>query len=124
GDGADHRLAQQPAQFRVERVHGRPRQAQCVDAVVLAVFDHGAGPWVEAAIIGAMRIPAILLLSALLPALSTTARADDCVPLVEAGWVRQPPMPMPMMAGFATIRNPCATAVAIVSASSPAFGAV
>ncbi len=78
----------------------------------------------EAAIIEAMRIPAILLLYALLPALSTTARADDCVPLVEAGWVRQPPMPMPMMAGFATIRNPCATAVAIVSASSPAFGSV
>ena len=71
-----------------------------------------------------MRIPAILLLCALLPALATTARADDCVPLLEAGWIRQPPMPMPMMAGFATIRNPCASAVSVVSASSSAFGSV
>ena len=60
----------------------------------------------------------------LLVAVSPLARADDCVPVVESAWIRQPPMAMPMMAGFADIRNPCGTAVSIVGAGSPAFGAV
>ena len=71
-----------------------------------------------------MRTPALLLLSALLAFSATTARAGDCVPLVESAWIRLPPMAMPMMAGFATVRNPCDAAVAVVAASSPAFGSV
>ena len=69
-----------------------------------------------------MRIPAILL-SALF-ALPATVLAGDCLPVVEAGWVRQPPMPMPMMGGFATVRNPCEAPVRVVGASSPSFGSV
>ncbi|MCA0393525.1 MAG: copper chaperone PCu(A)C [Proteobacteria bacterium] len=61
---------------------------------------------------------------ALLLAASFSARAADCVPVVESAWIRQPPMPMPMMAGFAEIRNPCVDAASIVSARSPAFGSV
>lgn len=40
------------------------------------------------------------------------------------GWVRLPPVAMPMMAGFGRIANPCPAPVVIVSASSPAFGEV
>lgn len=72
----------------------------------------------------AMQGPIVLFLSALLLALPASVRADDCVPLVESGWIRQPPMAMPMMAGFGEIRNPCAEPVSIVGASSPAFGSV
>jgi copper(I)-binding protein len=68
-----------------------------------------------------LRRSACLLLSlALLP----SARAADCLPAIESAWVRQPPVEMPMMAGFAVIRNGCDAPVRIVSASSPAFGAV
>ena len=77
-----------------------------------------------AAIIVAMHAPFVLLLSVLLLALPAAARADDCVPLLESGWIRQPPMAMPMMAGFAVIRNPCAAPATVVAASSPAFGSV
>lgn len=72
----------------------------------------------------AMHAPIALFLSALLLAFPASVRADDCVPLLESAWVRQPPMAMPMMAGFVQIRNPCASAVTVVSASSPSFGSV
>ena len=72
----------------------------------------------------AMQGRIVLFLSALLLALPSSVRADDCVPLLESGWIRQPPMAMPMMAGFAQIRNPCAAPVTVVSASSPSFGSV
>ena len=51
------------------------------------------------------------------------AAAGDgaCLPRVSGGWLRSPPMPMPMMAGFARIGNPCASAVAITGAESDAF---
>lgn len=44
--------------------------------------------------------------------------------MVKDGWVRLPPVSMPMMAGFGRIENPCAAPVTIVGASSPAFGEV
>lgn len=47
-----------------------------------------------------------------------------CLPRVVDGWLRPPPMPMPMMAGFARIENSCADAVAITAARSDAFGSV
>jgi copper(I)-binding protein len=48
----------------------------------------------------------------------------DCKPVLEDGWVRLGPPGMAMMAGFGTLRNPCDAPVAVVSASSPAFGSV
>jgi len=61
---------------------------------------------------------------ALLFAASPLVRAGDCVPVVESAWIRQPPMAMPMMAGFAEIRNPCGADVSIVGADSGAFASV
>lgn len=52
------------------------------------------------------------------------AQAGDCSATVKDGWVRMPPMAMPMMAGFGRIENPCTGPVTIVGASSPAFGDV
>lgn len=52
------------------------------------------------------------------------AHARDCTAKVKEGWVRLPPVAMPMMAGFGRIENPCAGPVTIVGASSPAFGDV
>lgn len=53
--------------------------------------------------------------------LPACACARECVPQVHEGWVRLPPMPMPMLAGFARIENRCAAAAVIVGVSSPAF---
>lgn len=55
---------------------------------------------------------------------SFSLHARECTPVMKDGWVRLPPMAMPMMAGFGRIANPCAMPVVIVSASSPAFGEV
>ncbi len=71
------------------------------------------------------RLGLLALLTALSTAtLSTAALAGECTPVVRDGWVRMPPMAMPMMAGFARIENPCARPVTIVAASSAAFGDV
>ena len=53
-------------------------------------------------------------------ALSAVAR--DCEPRLRDGWIRLPPMAMPMMAGFGRIENRCAAPLVIVGVSSPAFG--
>lgn len=50
--------------------------------------------------------------------------AERCALAVDAGWIRLSPMPMPMLAGFAVLRNDCAQPVTVVAASSPAFGDV
>jgi hypothetical protein len=66
-------------------------------------------------------VAAVVLLSAF----EASAAGDgDCVPHVHDGWLRLPPMSMPMLAGFGRIDNDCATPVTIVSVSSPAFGSV
>jgi copper(I)-binding protein len=49
------------------------------------------------------------------------ACARECTPQVRDGWVRLPPMAMPMMAGFGRIENRCATPLTIIGVSSPAF---
>ena len=51
-------------------------------------------------------------------------QARECTATVKEGWVRMPPVAMPMMAVFGRIENPCAAPVTIVGASSPAFGEV
>lgn len=43
------------------------------------------------------------------------------MPTVSEGWVRLPPVSMPMLAGFGRIENDCAIPLEIVGASSPAF---
>lgn len=60
----------------------------------------------------------------LMLAASSAASAAECVPKISEGWVRMPPVAMPMMAGFGRIDNPCGNPVAIVGASSAAFGDV
>ena len=52
------------------------------------------------------------------------AVARECAPQVREGWVRLPPMAMPMMAGFGHIENRCGAPVTIIGVSSPAFGDV
>ncbi|WP_448134826.1 copper chaperone PCu(A)C [Stenotrophomonas rhizophila] len=58
-------------------------------------------------------------------ALATSAVAAEpaCVSVRE-GWVRLPPGPMPMAAGYGTIRNDCRSTVVVVGAGSKAFGDV
>ena len=70
------------------------------------------------------RLIAKWALALLLAASTWQAAARDCVPAMKEGWVRLPPMSMPMMAGFGRITNPCPMPVVIVSASSPAFAEV
>lgn len=55
---------------------------------------------------------------------SAAVAAESCVPVFKQGWLRQPPAGVPMMAGFGSLENTCATPVAVVSASSPAFADV
>lgn len=52
------------------------------------------------------------------------AATAGCLAQVREGWVRLPPMQMPMMAGFGRIENRCAAPVVIVGASSAAFADV
>lgn len=66
-------------------------------------------------------LAAVLALSVSTP---LAAFAKQCAPVLKDGWVRMGPVAMPMMAGFGRIENPCPQPVAVVSASSPAFGDV
>ena len=67
----------------------------------------------------------MLVLSLLLSGVSAAQPATPgCLPTVEAGWIRLPPMAMPMLAGFATLRNGCAASAVVVAASSPSFASV
>ncbi len=67
---------------------------------------------------------ASLLLALAAIAFSVTACARECAPTVTDGWVRMPPMSMPMLAGFGRIANPCTAPLVIVGASSPSFAEV
>ena len=51
------------------------------------------------------------------------APAASCVS-VEDGWIRLPPAPRPMLAGFGRIRNDCRDTQAVVAGRSPRFGEV
>lgn len=67
-----------------------------------------------------LRASTIALLAALvIGALPACAR--DCVPQVREGWVRLPPVVMPMMAAFGRIENRCTDPITVVGVSSPAF---
>lgn len=56
--------------------------------------------------------------------LAVPACARDCAPRLRDGWLRLTPGPMPMMAGFGRIENPCPRPVTVVGFSSPSFGGV
>ena len=64
------------------------------------------------------------LLSVSLTALSAPVLARDCAPQVRDAWIRLVPGGMPMQAGFGRIENRCPTPIAVVAASSPAYGSV
>lgn len=71
-----------------------------------------------------IRIASLLLLLASSPlplAASPPASAAGCLPRVHDGWIRMPPMNLPMMAGYARIENRCREPATIVSANSAAF---
>lgn len=55
---------------------------------------------------------------------ATNAEARECAPRIKDGWIRLIPGGMPMHAGFGRIENRCASSMAIVSASSPAYASV
>ena len=57
-------------------------------------------------------------------AAKSPAPAKACAAQVRDGWVRLPPMQMPMMAGFGRIENRCATPAVIVGVKSAAFADV
>ncbi|MGH8054056.1 MAG: copper chaperone PCu(A)C [Stenotrophomonas sp.] len=54
---------------------------------------------------------------------SAQTSAPACVTL-EQGWVRLPPVAMPMAAGYARIRNDCRNEVVVIGAGSRAFAEV
>lgn len=64
------------------------------------------------------------LLSVFLAASSAPALARDCAPQVREAWIRLVPGGMPMQAGFGRIENRCPAPIAVVAASSPAYGSV
>jgi copper(I)-binding protein len=70
----------------------------------------------------------LLLAAAFVPApradaAGPAARPAACVS-VEDGWIRLPPAPRPMLAGFGRIANRCGDAQAVVAVRSPRFGEV
>ncbi|HEY0335448.1 MAG TPA: copper chaperone PCu(A)C [Stenotrophomonas sp.] len=66
-----------------------------------------------------------MLCAGVAAAQSAPVTATDCLPQWQQGWVRLPPTPaMGMAAGFGQFVNPCDRPLAVVSASSPAFGDV
>lgn len=67
---------------------------------------------------------AVLLLAVALAAALAPGCSRECSPRVVDGWIRSGPPSMPMMAGFARIRNACDMPVAVVSAHSARFDAV
>lgn len=52
---------------------------------------------------------------------AAVAAAPTCVPTIENAWVRAAPPGAMTLAGYATVRNPCARAFAITGVSSGDF---
>ena len=52
------------------------------------------------------------------------ATASAACVTVADGWIRMPPAPRPMLAGFGRITNACSEAQAVVAVRSPRFGEV
>ncbi len=73
-----------------------------------------------------MLATAVLLLATAAAAVPLPAWTAEpaCVPQLREGWLRLPPAPLPMLAGYGRIDNDCASAATVVAAHSPAFGSV
>jgi len=77
-----------------------------------------------------MRIHPILLALPLLlaadmaPAAAPAPAAKAACLSMEGGWIRMPPAPRPMLAGFGRIANRCKDAQELVAVRSPRFGEV
>lgn len=74
-----------------------------------------------------MRIRSILAaILVLVPTLAaaTPAAADTACVTVEDGWIRMPPAPRPMLAGFGRIINRCGAEQAVTAVRSARFGEV
>ena len=56
-------------------------------------------------------------------AAASAAAAPACL-VLEQGWIRMPPAPRPMLAGFGRIANHCGQPQVVVAARSPRFGEV
>ena len=65
----------------------------------------------------------LLLAVSMVQAAAPTPANDQCLSM-EDGWIRMPPAPRPMLAGFGRIANRCATEQALVAVRSPRFGDV
>lgn len=63
------------------------------------------------------RLVLLLLLAVAAPAVAS----DACMPVASDGWIRKPPVNLPVMAGYAKLENPCDAAATIIAASSEAF---
>lgn len=68
--------------------------------------------------------PFVCVLLGLCALATSAAAAEPACVSVREGWVRLPPGPMPMAAGYGKIRNDCRSAVVVVGAGSKAFGEV
>lgn len=69
-------------------------------------------------------LPLMVAVAFSLAPVSASADTAACVPQITDGWVRMPPMAMPMLAGFGTIGNACDAPSTVVSGSSPDFADV
>jgi copper(I)-binding protein len=72
-----------------------------------------------------MNAPSLLLGLALIASASAAVAAPPpgaaCQPLVEKAWIRAAPPGAMMLAGYATVRNPCPRAIAIVDVAAVDF---
>ncbi|OWQ57349.1 hypothetical protein CEE60_00660 [Stenotrophomonas maltophilia] len=68
--------------------------------------------------------PFVCVLLGLCAFAASAGAAEPACVSVREGWVRLPPGPMPMAAGYGQIRNDCRRAVVVVGAGSKAFGDV
>jgi copper(I)-binding protein len=66
-------------------------------------------------------LPVALLLACSACTPNAPAPSADCRPVLEKAWIRAAPPGVPMLAGYAELRNDCATPVTIVGAESLDF---
>jgi copper(I)-binding protein len=67
---------------------------------------------------------ALLLVAPALAAVAAPAAPAAACVSMEEGWIRMPPAPRPMLAGFGRITNRCGSEQAVVAVRSPRFGEV
>ena len=81
----------------------------------------GAGKIAGMTTILPLRFAALALAIAPLGACAAPPAPEDCLPTLESAWVRAAPPGATMLAGYARVRNDCATPATIVGAESQDF---